>query len=92
MPSILIRPEEGINISAPVSSHGLDSLVAIDMRNWITRELDASLQILEILASDSIHALSQVVLDRSGIISADTRTVWASESADCDASRDRDSR
>lgn len=91
MSSILMRPEEEINISAPVSSHGLDSLVAIDMRNWITRELDASLQILEILASDSIHALSQVVLDRSGIISADTRAAWVSELGDDNALGDRDS-
>lgn len=82
MSRILMRPEDEINPSAPVSSHGLDSLVAIDMRNWITRELDASLQILEILASDSIYALSQVVLDRSGIIAADVRASWVSESPD----------
>jgi acyl carrier protein len=33
----------------PITVYGLDSLVAIEIRNWITRELEANLQILEIL-------------------------------------------
>lgn len=67
--SILMRPAEELDPSAPIHAYGLDSLVAIEVRNWITRELEANLQILEILASDSTPALAQLIMQKSSIIS-----------------------
>lgn len=74
--SILMRSEEDIVPSAPISVYGLDSLVAIEIRNWITRELEANLQILEILASDSMTALSEHILRKSGIMTPELKTKW----------------
>ena len=57
-----MRPIEELDPASPISVYGLDSLVAIEIRNWITRELEANLQILEILTSDSVPALAQQFL------------------------------
>ncbi|KAJ5247158.1 hypothetical protein N7468_002141 [Penicillium chermesinum] len=74
--SILMRSAEDLDPSAPISAYGLDSLVAIEIRNWITRELEANLQILEILASDSMTALATHILKKSGIMTPELKTKW----------------
>lgn len=74
--SILMRPIEELDPASPISVYGLDSLVAIEIRNWITRELEANLQILEILTSDSVPALAETILKKSGILSPDLKTEW----------------
>lgn len=40
------------------SSYGIDSLVAAEMRNWITREFKADVPVLEILQAESISMLA----------------------------------
>ncbi|KAG6368279.1 hypothetical protein INS49_002483 [Diaporthe citri] len=47
---------------------GLDSLVAIELRNWITREFDAPLQSSEVMKDQIIRALAQKVASRSAKI------------------------
>lgn len=74
--SILMRPIEDLDPAAPITVYGLDSLVAIEIRNWITRELEANLQILEILTSESIPALSETILKKSGILPPDLKAEW----------------
>jgi acyl carrier protein len=49
----------------PIVVYGLDSLVAIEIRNWITRELEVRLQVLELLTSSSITALAETILRKS---------------------------
>ncbi|KAI0867788.1 polyketide synthase [Hypoxylon argillaceum] len=60
-----VNPNHGSIISL-----GLDSLVAIELRNWITREFDASLQSSEIITDQPVRALAQKVASRSRIVSA----------------------
>lgn len=74
--SILMRPLDELDPALPISVYGLDSLVAIEIRNWITRELEANLQILEILTSDSVPALAQAILKKSGIPTSDLKVEW----------------
>jgi hypothetical protein len=74
--SILMRPIEELDPASPISVYGLDSLVAIEIRNWITRELEANLQILEILTSASIPALSEMILSKSSILTPDLKAQW----------------
>ncbi|CAG8028853.1 unnamed protein product [Penicillium olsonii] len=74
--SILMRPIEELDPAAPISVYGLDSLVAIEIRNWITRELESNLQILEILTSDSMAALAEMILAKSGILSPELKAEW----------------
>ncbi|KAE8149878.1 hypothetical protein BDV25DRAFT_140396 [Aspergillus avenaceus] len=74
--SILMRPLDEMDPAAPMSVYGLDSLVTIEVRNWITRELEANLQILEILASESAAALAQTIMKKSALLSPETKAEW----------------
>lgn len=67
--AVLMVPREEMDASKPIVVYGLDSLVAIEIRNWITRELDASLQVLELLTSSSIAALADLILKKSRLVS-----------------------
>jgi acyl carrier protein len=44
---------------------GLDSLVAVELRNWVMRQFDAPLQSSEILANQTVQALAEKVAARS---------------------------
>lgn len=66
--AVLMVPREEMDQSRPIVVYGLDSLVAIEIRNWITRELEASLQVLELLTSNSITALAGTILKKSRLV------------------------
>lgn len=66
--SVLLIPIDSIDPTHSISSYGLDSLVAIEIRNWITRELEASLQVLELLTSGSMISLSEMILKKSKLM------------------------
>ena len=44
---------------------GLDSLVAVELRNWVMRQFDAPLQSTEILANQTVQALAEKIATRS---------------------------
>ncbi|ERF68064.1 hypothetical protein EPUS_08500 [Endocarpon pusillum Z07020] len=44
---------------------GLDSLVAVELRNWVMRQFDAPLQSTEILANQTVHTLAEKIATRS---------------------------
>ncbi|KAM0809251.1 hypothetical protein AB5N19_09594 [Seiridium cardinale] len=62
--SILMVPAEELDPETPITKYGLDSLNAIELRNWITKELGASLQVLELLTSGSLTNLSSIILKK----------------------------
>ena len=66
--AVLMFPREEMDAAKPIVAYGLDSLVAIEIRNWITRELEASLQVLELLTSSSITALAETILKKSKLV------------------------
>lgn len=49
---------------------GLDSLVAIELRNWITREFKSPLQSSEILTDQPIRDLAEKVASRSSLLAS----------------------
>ncbi|KAF2799537.1 ketoacyl-synt-domain-containing protein [Melanomma pulvis-pyrius CBS 109.77] len=63
---ISMEPEE-LDISRALSHYPLDSLTAIEVRNYITRMFEANLQVLELLASGSIESLAKVVFAKSKV-------------------------
>ncbi|ROW10238.1 hypothetical protein VMCG_02040 [Cytospora schulzeri] len=46
---------------------GVDSLISIELRNWIGREFEAPLQSSEILVDQTIYALAEKVVSRSKV-------------------------
>ncbi|TVY92322.1 Reducing polyketide synthase [Lachnellula willkommii] len=71
--AVLMVPRDEMDASRPIVVYGLDSLVAIEIRNWITRELEASLQVLELLTSSSITALAVTILKKSKLVSFEVK-------------------
>lgn len=63
---ISMEPEE-LDISRALSHYPLDSLTAIEVRNFITRMFEASLQVLELLASGSIENLAKIVCTKTKV-------------------------
>ena len=64
--AVLIVPVEELSREKTVVALGLDSLVAVEVRSWIKREMDAVMSTLEFLASSSIVALADTVVEKSG--------------------------
>lgn len=62
--AILVVPAADIDMTRPVTAYGLDSLNAIELRNWITKELGANLQILELLTSGSLPNLAALIMKK----------------------------
>lgn len=54
-----------IDLDKPIYDFGVDSLVAIELKNWMKKEFDASLQSLEILDEQDIPSLAKKILERS---------------------------
>jgi aryl carrier-like protein len=63
---LLVSPEE-LGPGSSVKACGLDSLNAIELRNWISKELLAHLQVLELLTSDTMMKLAALILRKSQI-------------------------
>lgn len=66
--SVLITPAEDISTNKPVVALGLDSLVAVEVRSWIAKELDTKVSTMELMTSSSIKALADVVVGRSSLL------------------------
>ena len=66
--SILMIPRDDITPTKAVVAYGLDSLVAIEIRNWLDRELEAKVPLMELLSTSSLMALAESVVARSGIV------------------------
>ncbi|KAK3682255.1 polyketide synthase [Podospora appendiculata] len=67
--SVLMLDAEDMDVTRSLSHYPLDSLVAIEIRNFITREFEANLQVLELLSSGSIQTLAKGVCAKSKIVS-----------------------
>ena len=65
--SMMIAMDE-IDINRPVSSYGVDSPVAAEMRNWCFRDLKADISIFELLSGNSITVLADQIVNRSTLV------------------------
>lgn len=56
---------EDIDLSRPMDSYGVDSLVAVEVRNWLLREMGADVAIFDILGTASLSDISATIAGRS---------------------------
>ena len=63
--SLLSIDAENIDVDSPMENLGLDSLIAIELKAWISRSLQASIQTSEILDTPNIRSLVTAVAKRS---------------------------
>ena len=65
-------PVDNINTSKGITDYGIDSLVAVELRNWIAREMDSTIPILDLLANQSLQQLSVKIGQKSRLVSVAT--------------------
>lgn len=55
----LMKPDaaEAVNIDAPLAAVGIDSLVSIELRNWLRRKVGVEFTVLEITGAQNLRAL-----------------------------------
>ncbi|KAF4335671.1 polyketide synthase [Fusarium beomiforme] len=61
-----ISPDD-VEPSKPLSSYGVDSLMAVELRNWINKEFSATVAVFDIIGGVSIAGVAEVVEARSTI-------------------------
>ncbi|KAK0748473.1 hypothetical protein B0T21DRAFT_420395 [Apiosordaria backusii] len=78
--TLQIPLEQKIDPLSPLLSLGLDSLVAIQLRTWISKELGVNIPALKILDSPSIRELSAEILRHMNLVtSAESSTHFTAE-------------
>ena len=66
--SIMMIPAEEVTLDKAMADLGLDSLVAVEFRNWMARELDASVPMMEIVSSGPLRNVVGMAIEKSTFI------------------------
>ena len=64
---------DDIDPNQPLTKYGIDSLVAVDLRSWVRKEIDANVSPFDILGARSIHELASKIAKTSNLMSQDIR-------------------
>lgn len=57
----MMRAEGELDLDAPLGAVGIDSLVSIELKNWIRRRIGAEVTVLEIVRAESLARLGETV-------------------------------
>ncbi|OJJ70374.1 hypothetical protein ASPBRDRAFT_155129 [Aspergillus brasiliensis CBS 101740] len=66
--SHLSIPMERIDPNDPITEYGIDSHIAVELRNWILKNLEGAVSILEILSSGSLMDLAGKIAKKSTLV------------------------
>lgn len=66
--SMLTLPAEEILPTRPLIAYGLDSLVSVEIRNWMAREMDTNMALLDLMSTNSISQLAESVVRKSRLL------------------------
>ena len=68
---VTLVSSESVELHVPLSDYGFDSLVGIDLKNWIKRTFQSSLQTSEIVDMPNLIALAELIAERSSLVVGD---------------------
>ncbi|KAI9744654.1 MAG: hypothetical protein M1818_002183 [Claussenomyces sp. TS43310] len=71
---IMIIPTEEIDPQRSISSYGVDSLVAMELRSWFGKDMGADIQILDLMGTSSILELSKRIAGVSTLVKLSVET------------------
>jgi NADPH:quinone reductase-like Zn-dependent oxidoreductase/2-polyprenyl-3-methyl-5-hydroxy-6-metoxy-1,4-benzoquinol methylase len=60
----MMRSTDELNLDAPLATIGIDSLISIEVRNWIRRRLGAEVTVLEIVRAENLKHLGATVQEK----------------------------
>ena len=63
--SILLFEEGRLDQSRPMHACGVDSLVAVELHNWIAKEIMADVTIFDIMGGASLASIGQMLGSKS---------------------------
>lgn len=67
---LLAIPEAGLLADRSVASYGVDSLISVELRNWVAAYLASYLEMLELMSSISMTKLADLIARRSRLVRA----------------------
>lgn len=62
---LMMVPATDIDISKPLTSYGLDSLVAVEVRNWIAENIQVEVSVFEVMENTPMRQLATDLANRS---------------------------
>ena len=65
---LMATPAEMLSATRSLDSYGVDSLVAVELRNWIGAYLGANVQLMVLRGASSINALAKIVAKESRLV------------------------
>ncbi|WQF90289.1 Putative Acyl transferase domain superfamily, quinone oxidoreductase/zeta-crystallin, thiolase [Colletotrichum destructivum] len=60
----MMRSEDELDLDGSLTSMGIDSMISIELRNWIRRQLGAEVTVLEIVRAASLKDLGEIIQKR----------------------------
>ena len=66
--SLVSVNEESLDTSQPLADIGLDSLIAIEFKDWLGRSLGVDIRVHDILDADGLAALAKLVVQKSKFV------------------------
>jgi aryl carrier-like protein len=69
---LIATPVESLSAAQSLDSYGVDSLVAVELRNWIGAYLQANVQLMVLRGTPSIKELAKIVTTESRLVSFKT--------------------
>ncbi|KAG5945724.1 Type I Iterative PKS [Claviceps sorghi] len=63
--AVTLLPEE-VDVHRPPNAYGVDSLVAVGVRNWILGHCGVEVSVFEVLSNDTISQMARTIAERGG--------------------------
>ncbi|KAI0096862.1 hypothetical protein GGR51DRAFT_489918 [Nemania sp. FL0031] len=70
---IIMVPASDVDITKPVYTYGVDSLVAVELRNWLALELKSDISIFDLTSSAPITEVCKKIAGRSQLVPAELK-------------------
>ncbi|KAL9091286.1 MAG: hypothetical protein Q9165_004920 [Trypethelium subeluteriae] len=73
----LAIPEDAFDLTKPMHAYGVDSLFAVELRNWFSRDMNAEIAVFDILGKSSFVDVGNMIVTRSRYVPAKLKGVAA---------------
>jgi zearalenone synthase (highly reducing iterative type I polyketide synthase) len=70
---LLQRAADNIDLNERLHKYGIDSLMAVDLRTWIGKNMKADVSLFDVLNAESIRELSSKIAKASKLVSRDVQ-------------------
>jgi acyl carrier protein len=71
--AVLGMAEADIKVEESLSTYGVDSLAAVELRNWVRQEMESTVRLFELLADVPIRDLAAKIARKSKLVSAEVK-------------------